>query len=144
MEGTDGVLYGTAYGNEDTPNAGAVFKLNKDGTGYQVLHTFNSGAGDGLDPAAGVVQGTNGVLYGTTAYGNVGPGTLFEINPEGTDFAILYTFCACFGDGQIPVAGLVQASDGQLYGTAVVGGAASVSSALAAHAMADCSNRSAA
>ena len=65
MQGNDGALYGTtSFGGAS--NAGTVFRLNKDGTGYSVIHSFGSTAGDGSRPAAGLVFGADDVLYGTT------------------------------------------------------------------------------
>ena len=79
---------------------------------------------------AGLVQATDGNLYGTTAYGGlqncyerVGCGTVFKITPSGT-LTTLYSFCSQSGcpDGAYPCAGLVQATDGNLYGTTFEGG----------------------
>ena len=82
------------------------------------------------DPPAGLVQATNGYLYGTTVYGGVGAdcssvycGTIFKITPTGT-VTTLHNFCSdseCM-DGESPLAGLVQATNGDLYGTASQGG----------------------
>jgi uncharacterized repeat protein (TIGR03803 family) len=84
-----------------------------------------SGCADGGIPSAGLVQATNGHLYGTTHSGGAsGGGTVFKISPSGT-LTTLYSFCAQSGckDGEHPGGGLVQASDGDLYGT-TSGGAA--------------------
>jgi uncharacterized repeat protein (TIGR03803 family) len=77
------------------------------------------------------VQAANGDLYGTTLIGGVdkaicngGCGTLFKISPGGT-LTTLYQFCSKSGctDGADPYAGLILASDGDLYGTTQYGGA---------------------
>jgi uncharacterized repeat protein (TIGR03803 family) len=89
---------------------------------FTTLHSFD--VTDGVNPG-GLVQATNGDLYGTTvgggAYGN---GTVFRITPSGT-LTTLYSFCAQSGctDGANPVAGLVQATNGDFYGTTIGGGA---------------------
>jgi uncharacterized repeat protein (TIGR03803 family) len=81
---------------------------------------------------AGLVQGTNGDFYGTTAYGgngggcpfpNIGCGRLFKITPGGAP-TTLYSFCSQIGcpDGEYPYAGLIQATNGEFYGTTVSGG----------------------
>src|ERR1017187_6061793 len=79
---------------------------------------------DGANPEAGLVQATNGDLYGTTSGFFVnGYGTVFKITPGGT-LTTLYSFCSqtnC-ADGDEPVAGLVQAANGDLYGTTAGGG----------------------
>src|SRR6266581_1322843 len=59
-------------------DAGTVFKLNKDGSGYTVLRRF-SGSGDGSYPLS-LVQGSDGSLYGTTYYGGgLNLGTAFRL-----------------------------------------------------------------
>ena len=45
-----------------TANGGAVFRLNRDGSGYQVLHPFGAGANEGQNLQAGILIGTDGVL----------------------------------------------------------------------------------
>jgi uncharacterized repeat protein (TIGR03803 family) len=88
------------------------------------LHSFDTT--DGANPLAGLVQATNGNLYGTTHYGGAdGYGTVFQIAPGGT-LTTLYSFCsksAC-ADGSEPFAGLIQATTGpDFYGTTSSGGA---------------------
>ncbi len=74
---------------------------------------------------AGLVQATNRDSYATTAGGGAnGGGTVFRITPSGT-LTTLYSFCSQSGctDGAGPYAGLVQATNGDLYGTTWYGGA---------------------
>ena len=90
---------------------------------FTTLLSFNGT--DGSNPVAGLVQATNGDLYGTTELGGAySEGTVFKITPSGT-LTTLYSFCSQSGctDGELPEAGLVQATNGDLYGTAYVGGA---------------------
>jgi uncharacterized repeat protein (TIGR03803 family) len=95
---------------------------------------LNLDKADGAFPLAGLVQGTDGNLYGTTASGgtgvyciyNPGPGcgTIFKITAAGS-LTTLYNFCShsnCI-DGLNPYAPLVQAPDGNFYGTTDSGGA---------------------
>ena len=87
------------------------------------LHSFDGT--DGANPYAGLVQATNGRLYGTTVGGGAfGGGTVFRITTGGK-LTTLYSFCAQSGctDGLNPYAGLVQATNGHFYGTTALGGA---------------------
>jgi uncharacterized repeat protein (TIGR03803 family) len=79
---------------------------------------------NGAGPVSSLIQGTDGNFYGTTPSGGTyGDGTVFEITPGGT-LTTLYSFCAQTGctDGRYPHAGLVQATDGNFYGTTTEGG----------------------
>ncbi len=119
VQGRDGVLYGTT-GSGGTYDAGTVFKLNTDGSGYQVIYNF--GQGNTAGPLAALVQGSDGTLYGTT-YGGYGyKGTVFKLSTNGTSFLALHTFTGTSGDGEKPHAPLVIGSDGALYGTTEDGG----------------------
>jgi uncharacterized repeat protein (TIGR03803 family) len=122
--------YGTTTGGGATGH-GTVFRITGAGA-LTTLYSFTGGT-DGGDPVAGLVQATNGNFYGTTEYGGagacapVGCGTVFEITPNGT-LTTLYSFCFERGcqDGESPGADLIQATDGNLYGTTNLGGASEV------------------
>jgi uncharacterized repeat protein (TIGR03803 family) len=125
VEATNGDLYGTTY-RGGASGRGTVFKISPSGT-LTMLYSFcaQSPCTDGQNPWLGLVQATNGDLYGTTSTGGVnGGGTIFKITPSGS-LLTLYGFCAESGcaDGGIPSAGLVQATNGHLYGTTHSGGA---------------------
>jgi uncharacterized repeat protein (TIGR03803 family) len=80
---------------------------------------------DGALPTAGLTQATDGNFYGTTKLGgSANSGTIFRISPGGT-LTTLYSFClqSSCPDGAVPLAGLVQAANGDLYGTTSEGGA---------------------
>jgi len=118
MEGSDGALYGTMKGG-----AGNVFRLNRDGSAYHVLHNFSPTAGDGVHPRAGLIEGNDGTLYGTTSEGGVnGGGTIFKVNRDGNGYSVLYDFGATTNDASNPQSELVEGSDGALYGTSFEGG----------------------
>jgi len=131
-EGQDGALFGaTSSGGPPGFYNGTAFKLNKDGTGFYLLHSFGSNGGDGLTPRAGMVQGSDGALYGTTTGGGIqgqggSLGTLFTVNTNGSGYQTLRAFNNSGGDGYDPVAGLVEATNGMLYGTTVYGGSSSL------------------
>jgi uncharacterized repeat protein (TIGR03803 family) len=88
---------------------------------FTSLHSFDGT--DGANPYAGLVQATNGNLYGTTYAGGNGYGTVFEITPSGK-LTTLYSFCPQTGcpDGGLPYAALVQDTNGSFYGTTGFGG----------------------
>ena len=121
VQGSDGNFYGTAaYGGTNACNCGTVFRISPSGS-LTTLYTFNGPPNDGAVPWAGLVQGSDGNLYGTTTAGGTNGcncGTVFQISPGGS-----YTSLHSFGpDGQRPVAALVQGSDGNFYGTTQRGG----------------------
>jgi uncharacterized repeat protein (TIGR03803 family) len=89
---------------------------------FTSLHSFNGT--DGANPDAGLVQGTDGNLYGTTNDGGAySEGNVFNITTSGT-LTSLYSFCknGCT-DGAGPEAELVQGTNGDFYGTTAYGGA---------------------
>jgi len=81
-----GALYATA-GNGGANGYGSLIKLNTDGTGFSVIHSFTNT--DGSNPLCKLLP-ISGVLYGTTGYGT--QGTDFKINPDGTGFAQLTAY----------------------------------------------------
>jgi uncharacterized repeat protein (TIGR03803 family) len=120
-------LYGTS--SEGGPGgAGTVFRMNTDGSGFAVLHSFNSAPG----PWGGLVLRGN-TLYGTAENNeNSALGTIFKVNTDGSGYTRLYSFSPeaydpisrrhTNFDGALPLAGLVM--DGNtLYGTAAIYGA---------------------
>ena len=122
----NGMLYGTTYAG-GTNNLGTVFRLGIDGANYLILHNFTTNAADGRNPYAALVQGTDGVLYGTTYAGGNGiylSGTVFRLNSDGTGYTILRNFTGGPTDGANPRDGVVQGSGGALYGTTYAGGSA--------------------
>ncbi len=125
IQASDGNFYGTTkLGGAN--GAGTVFRITPAGT-LTSLYSFCAQAGciDGKTPVAGLTQATDGNFYGTTELGGAnGAGTIFQLTSGGT-LTTLYSFCAqpsCV-DGGNPVSGLLQATDGNLYGAASVGGA---------------------
>ncbi len=134
IQGQDGNFYGTTQAGGKY-GQGTVFSLTPAGA-QTVLYSFAGGAHDGAMPQ-GLIQGSNGALYGTTSAGgtgscaksgpagdNGGPGcgTVFQVTTAGVE-TVLYFFSGG-ADGGTPAPGLAQASDGDLYGTASVGGTA--------------------
>jgi uncharacterized repeat protein (TIGR03803 family) len=129
VQAANGNLYGTTLGGGANYTCGAdngcgtIFKITPAGV-LTTLHSFDST--DGANPGAGLVQAANGDLYGTTLRGGAnnicefGCGTIFKITPAGV-LTTLHNFDLTDGAG--PNALLVQATDGNLYGTTTGGGA---------------------
>jgi uncharacterized repeat protein (TIGR03803 family) len=116
----DGKLYGTTE-NGGANDAGVLYRLNPDGSGFQILRAFGGGA-DGLNPIAPLWQDTNGVLFGTTfGGGSNNLGTVFSYHPVNTSYAVLHHFGPS-PDGRRPSGGLVGAPDGSLVGATRFGG----------------------
>jgi uncharacterized repeat protein (TIGR03803 family) len=121
IQATDGNFYGTTNGGDSNP-WGTVFKISSDGT-LATLHTFDQS--DGAYPDAALVQGADGNFYGTTYGGGASNsclyecGTIFEMTPEGA-LTTLYNFDGI--NGANPEAALIQAADGNFYGTTNGGG----------------------
>src|ERR1022692_3047738 len=123
VQAANGDLYGTTSGGGANGNYGTVFKITQGGM-LTTLYSFCSQTNctDGATPFARLVQAANGTFYGTTYGGgaNGGYGTVFKITPTGT-LTTLHSFNGT--DGDQPYAGLVQAADGDFYGTTGAGGA---------------------
>jgi YVTN family beta-propeller protein/uncharacterized repeat protein (TIGR03803 family) len=124
-QGPDGSFYGTTL-EGGAGGAGTVFSITPTGSSLATLHSFclQTACADGESPFAGLVYGADGKLYGTTHLGGAGSvGTVFSITPTGSSLVTLHSFCsqANCTDGELPYAGLIQASDGNFYGTTLIG-----------------------
>jgi uncharacterized repeat protein (TIGR03803 family) len=132
VQDDSGNLYGTTTWagaacpfNFFSNSCGTVFKITPAGK-LTTLHSFCSrpNCADGQAPESRLVLGSDGNLYGTTAAGGAnGAGTIFEVTPAGKLITI-YSFCSqanCI-DGSRPLGGLLQATDGNFYGTTFMGG----------------------
>lgn len=121
VQGGDGNFYGTAY-NGGVNNFGTAYRITPAGQ-FTSLHAFTGGS-DGGYPYAGLVQGSDGNLYGTTYLGGNGYGGVYEITPAGNVTPlVLFTGAAGLYPGAHPYSSLVQGSDGNFYGTTYDGGA---------------------
>jgi len=126
----DGAFYemcdgeGTNLDSHSFP-LGMILRL-KPGAAPTTLHAFD-GTDGGLP--RGLMRATDGNFYGMTGFGGPGyagyllttesqsQGTVFKMTPDGTLSTLVV-----FTNGEIPFGGLLQASDGNLYGTTRGGG----------------------
>jgi uncharacterized repeat protein (TIGR03803 family) len=112
IEGSDGQFYGTGA------PGGSVFTVGKDGNGYAVVHTADSLAFGG---DSDLIESKDGVLYVTTEAGfTSGMGAILKLNKDGSAYTVLHQF-GLFADGLAPRGGLLEGSDGVLYGTTWIG-----------------------
>ena len=114
---TDGNYYGVA---SSATGAGVFYKVSPAGT-YTILHQF-SGQSDGGYPLAPPLQASDGNLYGTTGVGNLDDGTVYKYSPASGTFTTIFSFNQDGSQGSQVGSVLVQASNGNLYGTAQLGG----------------------
>jgi uncharacterized repeat protein (TIGR03803 family) len=122
--GPDGDFYGTTLSGGPASD-GNIFKVTPAGT-LTALYNFCSqdNCADGSQPNAGMILGTDGNFYGTTISGGAtNHGSIFQLTPGGT-FKVLYSFCSQAGcaDGESSYSALIQATDGNFYGTTSDGG----------------------
>lgn len=128
-----GYFYGTT--NAGGKNGqGTIFRLRFDGSEFSVLHVFTTPVApsgstvavneDGALPQAGLTDGGDGLLYGTTTIGGAnGRGVLYSITPDGSVRTTLHDFRD--KGGSQPTGGLLLGRDGRLYGTTSTGGTTS-------------------
>ncbi len=121
---SDGNFYGTAaLGGKPSPEClyrcGTLFRITPGGQ-FTLLYSFCAvnKCPDGAIPQGLLVQARDGSLYGTTDGGGANKsGIAFKVTPKGK-FTTLHSFCTgTCQDGAIPYAGLIQATDGNFYGT---------------------------
>jgi uncharacterized repeat protein (TIGR03803 family) len=126
VEGKDGQLYGTtSTGGTNMAGVvtGVVFKLNKDGSGYALLHSFETNGIDGQSPRAVLAQGVDATLYGTTEGGGTNRvGTIFRLNQDGSGYSVLFSLTIPPPEAPHPGNGVLAGSDGALYGASTYGG----------------------
>ena len=132
--GGDGGYYGTVSSSSQV-TGGLIYRVSADGT--QVKTIYQLSIAEAYAPLAGLLVGSDGVLYGTTSLGAVGTeastaGTVFSIKTDGKDFRILHKFATVTAsnvnqnpinlDGAFPETALIEGSDGFLYGVTRAGG----------------------
>lgn len=111
----DGHFYGVSLADGRRLIPGAAFRISPAGE-VTVLHTFVQERGECFDPRGTLLQGADGDFYGTTMQGGRGEGCIFRLRSTG-EFTVLHVFDETGGEPWHPQHGLIQASDGRLYGT---------------------------
>jgi uncharacterized repeat protein (TIGR03803 family) len=130
IQASNGVFYGTAVNGGTNNGYGTIFKVTTNGV-FTPLYTFTNGVNDGSSPYAGLLQGTNGIFYGTASQGgsvSSGAGSIFKLTSTSA-FTELYGFSRIYGpvpstnsEGGNPTTSLVQGTNGNFYGSNPEGG----------------------
>jgi uncharacterized repeat protein (TIGR03803 family) len=127
---SDGTLFGTIYGFGQGNPDGTVFRIQRGTAGpvYTPLYNFKGGT-DGANPfGALTVDNRTGVIYGTTQHGGaasgIGSGTVFSLTPHGSGYTeqVLHGLAASGAEGFGPQGTLLLTANGDLLGTATLGG----------------------
>ena len=119
IQASDGDFYGVTNGG-GVYGSGTVFKITPGGS-ETVLYSFPGT--DGSAPVGSLIQASDGNFYGMTNAGGTNTfGIIFRITPGGSE-TVLYSFLGGTTDGSGPLDSLIQASDGNLYGMTIGGGA---------------------
>jgi len=118
VDGRDGYFYLTINSGDDAPH-GSVLSATPEGN-TTLLHLFNGA--DGSHPTSAPIRAKDGWLYGTCATGGAhNEGVIFRMQPDGGNYEVLHHFEGG-ARGGVPRTGLLQASDGRLYGRTIDGG----------------------
>lgn len=124
LHGTD-TLIGTNLGEYSSPlSKGTVYSYSIGSGEFRVLHDFAANPGTGSKPFGSLIRAGGGdELYGLT-HGSNRPGgdlgTLFRMNPDGSDFTVLHVFSGGLA-GNTPMRSLVHLN-GAVYGVTAFGG----------------------
>jgi uncharacterized repeat protein (TIGR03803 family) len=104
------------------PNgSGTLFTLDSEGSGHNIFKQF--AVRTSAFPQSGFIKGTDGKLYGNFSSGGVhNSGRIIRIEADGSGFEVLFDFEYAV-TGSSPAGNLVQASNGDLYGVTMYGGA---------------------
>lgn len=122
-----GNLYGMTMSGGSS-SGGTVFKVGKNGSGFQVLHSF--AGSEGWHPVASLVLDRSGNLYGMTAGGGAGSqATIFKVKTDATGYQVLRTFVDAL-DGVGPSGSLILSGSETLYGTMAYGGSSNSGTAF--------------
>jgi uncharacterized repeat protein (TIGR03803 family) len=112
-------LYGVTRGS-GSQDKGTIYRINKDGTGFSVVHKF-AGYLDGYSPC-GALADDGDYLYGMTSHDEADNfGVIFRLKPDGSNFTTIHRFKGWHFDGAKPFGSFIL-DDGKLYGFTARGG----------------------
>jgi uncharacterized repeat protein (TIGR03803 family) len=118
MQASNGNFYGATVNGGQYGN-GIVFEMTSAGV-FTDLHDFDPNT-EGGEPFSALIEGENGILYGTTVYGGTfNDGTIYSIPLGGGNPDTLYSFDGT--SGTAPGAPLMQHTNGTFYGDSAWGG----------------------
>lgn len=116
---TNNFLYGTTT-NGGNNNEGIFFSLDPSTNVFTKIIDFNS-TSTGAIPNGSPIQAANGKIYGTTNQGGVNnKGVIYEYDIISNTLNPVFDFNTA--TGELPLAGLLKAQNGLLYGTTTAGG----------------------
>ena len=121
VQASDGLIYGVTV-RGGSMGAGSLFRFNP--ADFTTFNTFSSFAPTGqsdpdYNPTFGMTEGTDGALYGLTAEGGTGYGSVYKVEPGTTPTVTfdLYDLVS-FSDGGLPASSMTLGGDGNFYATA--------------------------
>ena len=121
LKATDGFLYGNNYSGPYTYSSGTLFKIDTSNDSLTTIFTFNSKT-TGTSSSGSLMQASNGKIYGLTSGGTEYlHGGLYSFDPATSAFSLKCKFYSS-PKGSNPTSGLIQGTDGLLYGLANQGG----------------------
>lgn len=111
---SDGLFYGITF-TGGKHQAGTVYRMKPNGR-VETLHHFRPGGADGHRPEGRLVEGPDGLIYGTTLYGGKHRfGTVYKMHRNGR-LRVLLSFFHDARYGTKPANGLTVGPGGRLYG----------------------------
>lgn len=121
IQANNGLLYGMTSSGGINYYGGTIFNYNITTSKETVLYNFGNKT-NGYLPYGSLIQASNGLLYGMTSDGGTNEtGDIFSYNIATGQTTELYDFSFYTGGNQ-PIASLIQANDGLLYGMTMYGG----------------------
>jgi uncharacterized repeat protein (TIGR03803 family) len=117
----DNLLYGAAT-EGGRGGQGGIYRIARNGTGFQVLHEFDDNL-DGFGAYSAFIEGSDGYLYGVAFFSSNNSGSVFRFRKNGGSFAVLHRFAGSSADGAQPDSPLIESEPGVFYGTTNSSGA---------------------